>query len=287
MFKYNTALKFKKFHLIVIFSGFLLGGCGSPYLEKGYKSENDYDFAVGVSKKSRITPVGVERFKNIGISSVTQFNEALNQMHTSGYSKSNDIDDVLEFARDRFEGAKTGISAADHKKVRLAEASRIKAEKEEAERREAQRLANEAAAKKRQEELAENARRQEYARKEAEAKKALLAKKEHLRRSNIYETDVISLIVDFKAYKGRRVYLKCWINLFSSYGGNCWSSNDTQSVAIDHVGMDKDLYKWLLLRCPNRFYNENNYKCRGMGVIATVGGSSVPRLENVVYYELD
>jgi hypothetical protein len=270
-------------------AGFLLGslllvlaGCGSPYLEKGFESEADYEFA----ESANLSPVGVDRFKKAGVSNPSQYREAVNEMHVSGYSNSNEVDDVLEYARDRFEGTKTGVTALQRKNARIAEAARIKAAKLEAERLEAQRRADEKAAQDAAAKAKEEAEEREVARKRLESEKYVRARWEALRKAGIYETDVLNLIVNFQSFKGKKVFLKCWINNMSSYGGNCRSSDDKQYVSIDNEGIDKEDFKWLLENCRNQYYNENSWYCRSAPVVATVDGSSVPRLTNVYFYEL-
>ena len=261
---------------------FFIVGCGTPYLERGFKSEADYVFA----QSANLSPIGVERFKSAGVSDPSAYHAAVSEMHTTGYSTSNDVDDVLEYVRDRFEGAKTGTSALQRKNARIAEAARRKAEMLEAERLEAKRLADEKTAKeaKRAAELA--AQEREIARKRTESKNYVLARKDALKKSGVYETDVLDLIVNYQSYKGKKVFLKCWINNFDSLGGHCRSKDDKQFISIENEGIDKNVYKWLLENCRNYYYKDNDWYCQSAPIVGTVEGSSIPRLTNVYIYEL-
>jgi hypothetical protein len=84
---------------------------------------------------------------------------------------------------------------------------------------------------------------------------------------------------------GKKVFLKCWVNLVNKFGGNCRSEDDSQYIGIDPKGIDKDLFKWMLVNCQNRFVNENKPNCKTLWLTGTVAGSSVPRLENVKYVD--
>ena len=110
-------------------------------------------------------------------------------------------------------------------------------------------------------------------------------KSENLRRNGYLKTNVIDLIVSSDQYMGKKVFLKCWVNLVDKFGGNCRSEDDAQSIGIDTKGIDKDLFKWMLLNCQNRFATENNANCKTLWLTGTVAGSSVPRLENVRYID--
>lgn len=108
---------------------------------------------------------------------------------------------------------------------------------------------------------------------------------EDLRKTGHLKTNVIDLIVGFDQYMGKKVFLKCWVNLVDKFGGNCRSEDDAQFIGIDPKGIDKDLFKWMLVNCQNRFENENNANCKTLWLTGTVSGSSVPRLENVRYVD--
>ena len=112
-----------------------------------------------------------------------------------------------------------------------------------------------------------------------------LEQSENLRKTGYLKTNVIDLIVGADQYMGKKVFLKCWVNLVDKFGGNCRSEDDAQFIGIDSKGIDKDLFKWMLTNCQNRFENENNSSCKTLWLTGTVSGSSVPRLENVRYVD--
>jgi len=272
----------KSVFLALLAGLFLLTGCGSPFKDKGYKSEADYEF----SNIANLSPIGVERFKNAGVSNGLQFKDAINEMRATGYSNSNDVDDILEYVRDRFEGAKSGVSALDRKRARVAEAARIKAAKLEADRVESKRKVDEQAAKDAAAKVKADIAERDLKRRRTESENYVRARREALRKAGVYDADVLNLIVNFQSYKGRKVFLKCWINNVGSYGGNCRSSDDKQSISIENTGIAKDDFKWLLENCRNQYYNENSSYCKSMPIVGTVEGSSVPRLTNVYFYDL-
>jgi hypothetical protein len=207
-------------------------------------------------------------------------------MRATGYSNSNDVDDVLEYARDRFEGAKTGMTGLQRKNARIAEAARVKAAKLEAERLEAKRLSDERAAKAAAEKAEQEARAKERDRRSRESEKYVKARRDALKKADVIETDVLDLIVNAKSYEGKQVFLRCVINLMDSYGGNCWSADDKQRISIDNEGIDKENFKWLLQSCRNQYSTDNAQYCKYASIVGTVAGSSVPRLKNVYFYEL-
>ena len=110
-------------------------------------------------------------------------------------------------------------------------------------------------------------------------------KSENLRKTGYLKTNVIDLIVSSDQYMGKKVFLKCWVNLVDKYGGHCRSEDDSQFIGFNSKGIDKDLFKWMLVNCQNRFETENNTDCKTLWVTGTVVGSSVPRLENVRYID--
>jgi hypothetical protein len=276
-------MKLSKLNFLALISVvFFIVGCGSPYLEKGFKSEEDYDFA----KSANLSPIGVERFKNAGVSNPSQYQAAVSEMRATGYSNSNDVDDVLEYARDRFEGAKAGLTGLQRKNARIAEAARVKAAKLEAERLEAKRLSDERAAKAAIEKAEQEARAKERERRSRESEKYVKARRDALKKADVYETDVLNLIVNAKSYEGKQVFLQCAINLVSSGGGNCWSADDKQRVSINDEGIDKETFKWMLQNCQNQYSKDNASYCQAAPVVGTVVGSSFPRLKNVYFYEL-
>jgi len=106
---------------------------------------------------------------------------------------------------------------------------------------------------------------------------------ENLLKLGHLETNVIDLIVDIDQYAGKKVLVKCWVNLMDGSGGNCRSEDDAQSVVLGIKGIDKDFFKWLLSNCPNRFANQNSGTCKELWVTGTVVRSSPTRLEDVRY----
>ena len=253
-----------------------LAACGSPYLEKGFKTEADYEFA----ESANLSPIGVDRFKSVGVSNATQFKSALGEMQVTGYSKSNDVDDVLQFARDRLEGATTGMSASKVRDVRVAEAARLKAEKLEAERLAAKRKADKEAAEKAAAAEKAQAAAAEKAKRERQATAERLAK---LTKFAASDPSMLEVVVDFQAFKGKKVVLYCdSITSFSAYGGQCNSGN--QNISIDKEGIDKDFFAAALLSCPNGSPNNNRSSCKGLEIIGLVDGYSVPSLKNVRPY---
>jgi hypothetical protein len=168
---------------------------------------------------------------------------------------------------------------------RLAKA-REDAAKNEAERIEVKRRADEKAAQEAAQEAAARAAKEALARKRMESEKWVRAKREGLKNSGIYETDVISLIANFESYKGKIVFLKCWINRVNPRGGDCRSGDDRQYISFENEGINKQDFKWLLQNCSNQFYRDNDWYCQSAPIVGTVGGTSEPRLKNVYVYEL-
>jgi len=201
-------------------------------------------------------------------------------MQLTSYSKSNDVDDVLQFARDRLEGSKTGISAANVRDARLAEAARLKAEKLEAERIAAKRKADKEAAEKAAAEEKAQAAAAEKSKREKQATAERLA---NLASLGVSEPSMLEVVVDFQSFKGKRVLLYCdSITLFSAYGGRCNSGN--QNIQIDNEGIGKEFFAAALLACPNFYPKDNRSSCKGVEIIGLVDGYSVPSLKNVKPY---
>ena len=264
------------FHLITLLSFVFLASCGSPYLEKGFKTEADYEFA----QSANLSPIGVDRFNSVGISNITQYKIALGEMQLSGYAKSNDVHDVLQFARDKVEGTKTGVTAVKVRDARAAEAVRLKVETAEAERLatklKAEKEATEkvAAAEKAQLASAERSKR------EREATAERLAK---LTRQGASDPSLVDVLVDFQSFKGKKILLYCdSITSFSGYGGQCNSGN--QYIFIDKEGIDKDFFAFALFSCPSGNPNNNLGSCKGIEIIGLVDGHSIPSLKNVRPY---
>lgn len=109
-----------------------------------------------------------------------------------------------------------------------------------------------------------------------------VGKFDRLRALGYIEADVIDLIVSFDEYAGKRVFLKCWVHSVNSSGGACRSDDVSQSVSLETKGIDKVFFRLLLLNCPYQSENQNTRYCRNIWVTATVGGSSVPRLVDVI-----
>ncbi len=137
----------------------LLAGCGSPYREKGFQSEPDYELA----KAGGLSPRGVELFKSVGVSTPEAYKEAAGEMKTSGYSSSNDANVVYQFSKDRFDGRAAGRTALQQRVARQEEERRAEQRKREQQQLEAQKKAAQEEAerkKKQQEEAAREAQRQ-------------------------------------------------------------------------------------------------------------------------------
>ncbi len=137
----------------------LLAGCGSPYREKGFKSEPDYELA----RAGGLSPRGVDLFKSVGVSTPEAFKEAAGEMKSSGYSSSSHPDAVYQYSKDRFDGRPSGRSALQQRTVRQEEERRAEQRKREQQQLEAQRKAAQEEAerkKKQQEEAAREAQRQ-------------------------------------------------------------------------------------------------------------------------------
>lgn len=163
-----------KYRLILLALFALVAGCGSPYLEKGFKSEQDYDLA----EAGGLSPRGVEMFKSVGVTTPQGYREAAQSMKSSGYSSSNDPNDVYMYAKDRFDGQRAGRSASAQRTVRVEEERQAERRKRELQAQEAQRKAAQQEAenrKKREEEAAQKA-------KEEKNRQALLAEWDRLDR---------------------------------------------------------------------------------------------------------
>jgi len=274
----------KPIFFAVLSVSFFIVGCGSPYLEKGFKSEEDYDFAQSVN----LSPRGVELFKSARVVDAEQYRAALNEMHITKYSNSDDANDVWRYVQDRVEGERLGLSATQQRDARNAEAA-----KKEAQRREAERLAalqraegERRAAQKRADEKAAAAK--ESARKRSESENYLEARLQGLEKQGVNETaDVVELIVNFKSYEGKKVFLPCSINLVDASGGFCWSDDGKQYITFNTEGINKRNFSWLLDNCPYKNSNQNHDKCQNVPIIGTgeVYGSKL-RLKNVYFYEL-
>lgn len=148
-----------KTHVLVCLVFALLAGCGSPYREKGFKSEPDYELA----KAGGLSPRGVELFKGVGVSTPEAFKEAAGEMKSSGYSTSNDPNVVYQYSKDRFDGRSAGRTALQQRAARQEEERRAEQRKREQQQLEAQRKAAQEEAerkKKQQEEAAREAQRQ-------------------------------------------------------------------------------------------------------------------------------
>ena len=272
-------MKLSKYTFFVaLLVSLFITGCGSPYKDKGYISEADYEFA----NSAKLSPIGVARFKAAGVSSASEFNVAINEMRTKGYSNSNDVDDVLEYVRDRFEGAKVGISALDRKRKRDVEAAQLRAKKIEAEKLEAKNKADENAAKV----AAEKARKDAYNRKLLESKSYVAARQQALLKEGVVNANLIDLIVDFKLFKGKKVFLVCNIYNVDSSTAFCRSSDEKHLITIESPSISRSDYRTMLENCSQSYYNQNHPWCQSMPIVATVTGSSVPRLMNASVYEL-
>ena len=103
---------------------------------------------------------------------------------------------------------------------------------------------------------------------------------DRLRALGYIETDVIDLIVNFDQYVGKKIFLKCQLSSATSSGGSCRSEDDLQYVSWGTKGIDKIFFKQLLVNCagPEKQWT---WYCKDIWVTATVGGSSVPRLEDL------
>ena len=280
----------KPIFLAALSVSFFIVGCGSPYLEKGFKSEEDYNFAQSVN----LSPHGVDLFKSARVVNVEQYRAALNEMHITKYSNSDDANDVWRYVQDRFQGERSGLSAIQQRDARNAEAA-----KKEAQRREAERLAaaqraedERRAAKKRADEeaaaaAAKTAAKQESERKRSESEKYLEARLEGLEKQDVDVTDVFQLIVNFKSYEGKKLFLSCSINLVDANGGFCWSDDGKQYITFKSEGINKRNFSWLLKNCPYKNSDQNHDKCQNVPIIGTgeVYGSKL-RLKNVYFYEL-
>ena len=253
-------------------------GCGTPYKDKGYKSEADYEF----SNSANLSPIGVARFKAAGVSSGAEFNAAINEMRAKGYSNSSKVDDVLEYVRDRFEGAKVGISALDIKRNRDAEAAQLRAKKIEAEKLEAKKKADENAAKV----AAEKAKKDALDRKLLESKSYVSARRQALLKEGVVQANLIDLMVDFKSLKGKKVFLVCNIYNVDSSTAFCRSDDEKHLIIIESPSINRSDYRTMLKECSERYYNQNHKWCQSMPIVATVAGSSTPRLINASVYEL-
>jgi hypothetical protein len=211
-------MKFKTFcYRTALVASLFLTACGSPYLEQGFKTEADYDFA----KSANLSPIGVDRFKSAGVSNASQYKAAADEMRATGYSKSNEVDEVLNYAQDRFEGAKNGVSASQQKNARVSEAARIKAAKIAADRLEAKLQTDALEAKN----AADKAAMAEYLRKRLESERYVVARRDALSKSGVTQTGVVDLIVDAKSYEGKKVFLDCIVHMMNASGGYCRSGD--------------------------------------------------------------
>jgi hypothetical protein len=109
-----------------------------------------------------------------------------------------------------------------------------------------------------------------------------VAKFDALRATGYLETNIVDVIVGFDEYIGKKVFLKCWINSMDSSGGSCSTEDDEHYVYMGTKGIDKKFFRWILGNCRAGFEQITSYsECRALWITATVGGSTVPRLENL------
>ncbi len=272
-------MKLSKYIFFTTLLGLLfVSGCGSPFKDKGFKSEADYEFA----KSAELNPLGVDAFKAVGVLNASQFNAVKNEMHATGYSDSNYINAILTYAEDKFEGAKMGISALEMRKRRHEEAAQSKAKKIEAERLEAKKRADEKSAKDAADKAIKDAREQRI----LASKKYVNERRQALQKSGVVEANMIDLIVNFKSLKGRQVFLTCNIYAVDASSGFCRSLDEKQYIPIDSASINKSDYKNMLTNCSAHYYDQNHDWCRSMPIVATLAGSSTPRLTNVSLYNL-
>jgi hypothetical protein len=113
---------------------FMLAACTSLYLEKGFKSEADYDFAIA----KNLSPIGVSRFAQYGIVNANSYNKAYEEMRAISYSSDTSPDTLLAYLKDKNDGATKRIGANDQKFARMEEerklAEAVAAEKEKKEK---------------------------------------------------------------------------------------------------------------------------------------------------------
>ena len=89
-----------------------------------------------------------------------------------------------------------------------------------------------------------------------------------LKRNGVWETNVINLIVNFQAYKNKKVFLKCLISFMGSKGGNCISGDEKQRIKISAVGINKDDFRWLPNNCNESIRNNSEY-CDAAHILGT------------------
>jgi len=107
-----------------------------------------------------------------------------------------------------------------------------------------------------------------------------------LKKEGVLRTDVIDLIVNFQKYKGKKVFLKCWVRYMGATGGYCGSRNEKQRVIISANGIDPYDFKWFLNEC-NGSQRTNSKLCSGMVILGTVGTvDGEPALINASNYDV-
>lgn len=99
----------------------MLTACTSLYLEKGFKSEADYDFAIA----KNLSPTGVSRFAQYGIVNANSYNKTYEEMRAISYSSDASPDTLLAYLKDKKDAAAKGIGVNDQKFVRMEEERKL------------------------------------------------------------------------------------------------------------------------------------------------------------------
>lgn len=135
-------------------------------------------------------------------------------------------------------------------------------------------------------EAAAAAAERESTRKRLEAENNVRTELAALKKEGVRRTDVIDLIVNFQKYKGKKVFLKCWVRYMGATGGYCGSRNEKQRIIISAEGIDVHDFKWLLNSC-NGSQRTNSSSCFGIDILGTVGTvDGEPALINASNYDV-
>jgi len=115
--------------LITFIATFLCLGaliaCAPMYQVKGFTSEEQYNLAVA----KNLTPYHAKLLNDYNIVTSQQYDAAIVEMNSSGYSSNNSLDELVAYLGDKTSGNAEGISAVAFQKKRLAKIAKDAEEK--------------------------------------------------------------------------------------------------------------------------------------------------------------
>jgi hypothetical protein len=111
----------KLIFIVTIISTFMLAACTSLYLEKGFKTEADYEFAIA----KNLSPAGVSRFAQYEIFNANSYTKTYEEMRAISYSSDSNPDTLLAYLKDKKEATAKGIGVNDQKFARMEEERKL------------------------------------------------------------------------------------------------------------------------------------------------------------------